>query len=258
MKEVKIKDSINSSEKYKTYNQLNYQGKNGKISLKIYYFLYLFLLTSFILSKIFEKPKHTSNKESFSIVPYFNYIKNCSKLNLYQRTRIKNPIPFISVCIPIYNTEKYIEKVIFSIINQSFQDFEIIIVNDCSDDKTEDILKRLKDQDDRIKIINHTKKLGVYASRIDELLSSKAKYIIFMDPDDMFMNEDLFKELYEYNLKNNLDIIEFSVYHKNEGSEVIYSLKDHRKTHYHKFSKDIIHQPELSDILFLNPETKKI
>ena len=257
MKEVKIKDDIKSSQKFETYNQINYQDKNEKISLKIYYFIYLFLLTTFILSKLFDNPKQPSNNTSFSFVPYLNYISNCSKLRLYKRTKIKNPIPFVSVCLPVFNMAEFIEKAIFSIINQSFQDFEIIIVNDCSDDKTEDILKRLKDQDDRIKIINHTKKLGVYASRMDALLSSKAKYIIFMDPDDMFMNEDLFKELYDYNLKNNLDIIEFSVFHINEGSKQMYSIKDHRKTHYHKFSKDIIHQPELSDILFLNPETKK-
>jgi len=71
--------------------------------------------------------------------------------------------------------ENYIEKVVFSIINQSFQDFEIIIVNDNSNDNTESIIKKLILKDNRIKSINHSKNLGVYASRVDAILKSKGK-----------------------------------------------------------------------------------
>ena len=71
--------------------------------------------------------------------------------------------------------ENYIEKVVFSIINQSFQDFEIIIVNDNSNDNTESIIKKLILKDNRIKGINHPKNLGVYASRVDAILKSKGK-----------------------------------------------------------------------------------
>ena len=71
--------------------------------------------------------------------------------------------------------ENYIEKVVFSIINQSFQDFEIIIVNDNSNDNTESIIKKLILKDNRIKGINHSKNLGVYASRVDAILKSRGK-----------------------------------------------------------------------------------
>ena len=74
--------------------------------------------------------------------------------------------------------EKYIEKNLLSIINQSFQDFEIIIINDYSKDNTEKIIKKILFEDNRIKIVNHSKNYGVYYSRIEAILNSKGKYII--------------------------------------------------------------------------------
>ena len=76
-----------------------------------------------------------------------------------------------------------------------------------------------------------------------------------MDPDDMYMNENLLKQLYNSNLKKNFDIIEFSVFQQNENSNKIYIPDNDFENHYHKFSKDIIYQPELSEILFYLPGT---
>ena len=67
--------------------------------------------------------------------------------------------------------EKYIEQTLLSIINQSFQDFEIVIVNDNSNDNTEIILKNMKLEDNRIKIINHLINKGVYFSRVEAILN---------------------------------------------------------------------------------------
>ena len=78
-----------------------------------------------------------------------------------------------------------------------------------------------------------------------------------MDPDDMFLNENLFEELYNYNLNKNLDIIEFTVYHQIEGRRNIFYPNNHFETHYHNFSKNIIYQPELSEILFFLPDKKQ-
>ena len=150
--------------------------------------------------------------------------------------------------------EKYIEQTLLSIINQSFQDFEIVIVNDNSKDKTEEILNKLYLEDDRIKIISHANNKGVYYSRVEAILNSNGKYIILMDPDDMFLNEYLFKELYNYNLNKNLDIIEFTVYHQIEGRRNIIYPNNHFETHYHNFTKSIIHQPQLSILLFQIPD----
>ena len=78
-----------------------------------------------------------------------------------------------------------------------------------------------------------------------------------MDPDDLLMNQDLFQELYNYNLENTFDIIEFLVYHKKEGRKNIFFPKDHKLNHYHNYQNHIINQPELSDIIFYNPNSKE-
>jgi glycosyltransferase involved in cell wall biosynthesis len=111
-------------------------------------------------------------------------------------------------------------------------------------------------EDNRIKIINHSINKGVYFSRVEAILNAKAKYIILMDPDDMLLNENLFKKLYDYNLKYNIDIIEFRVYHQIEGKRSLISPNNHFESHYHNFSKNIIYQPELSEILYQIPNHK--
>ena len=188
-----------------------------------------------------------------SLAPYRNYINDCINLKQYNRIKIKNNNPYFSICLPTYNMEKYIERVVLSIINQNFQDFEIIIVNDKSNDQTENIIQRIKIKDSRIKVINHLNNQGVYNSRVDAIFASKGKYIILMDPDDMFLNPNLFYEIYNYNLKFNLDIIEFTVFSYNERKSFL--TKKLSKYHYHNL-KGIINQPELSTIFFFDPNYK--
>lgn len=160
--------------------------------------------------------------------------------------------------MPVYNMEKFIESALLSILKQSFQNFEIILVNDNSVDKTLEIISKYQINDDRIKIINHPKNLGVYCSRKDAIFNSKGEYIMLMDPDDMLLNQDLFKELYNYNLKYNVDVIEFLVYYQDENKPNIYMRSQHIFNHWHNFGKTIIYQPELSNIFFLIPKSYNI
>ena len=67
----------------------------------------------------------------------------------------------ISICIAALNMQSYIKQNQLSILNQSFQDFEIIIINDFSKDETLNIIKDLQSTDSRIKLVNHYKNLGV-------------------------------------------------------------------------------------------------
>ena len=71
-----------------------------------------------------------------------------------------------------------------------------------------------------------------------------------MDPDDMYLNENLFRELYDYNLKYNLDITEFLVLQQKEGNNEIFFPKSQFGNHSHNFNKNIIYQPELSNLLY--------
>ena len=188
------------------------------------------------------------------ILKYKKYIKVCRQKRFINL--IKPEIIFLSICIPAYNMEKYIESSLLSIINQSFEFFEIIIVNDNSYDNTESIINQMQLKDKRIKYINHPKNLGVYASRADAILNANGKYILLMDPDDILMNQDLFKELFIYNQKFNLDIIEFLVYHQEEGKNNMIFPKAHSLNHFHNFDKNIIYQPELSEIIYYKPNSK--
>ena len=144
-----------------------------------------------------------------------------------------------------------------SVINQSFQDFEIIVVNDNSIDKTNKLLLKLQKKDSRIKIINHSKNLGTYHSRVEGVLNSKSEYILFLDPDDMIINPFLFEKVYDNYLNYNLDIIEYTVFYQNEEKKELYYPLEQELNHYHNYSKKIIYQPELSNIIYFKPNTKE-
>ena len=152
--------------------------------------------------------------------------------------------------------KSYIKKVVMSILNQTFQNFEIIIVNDYSKDNTLTEIKQLQLKDVRIKLINHPKNLGVYNSRVDAIISSKGKYLILIDADDMLINPNLLQDLYNYNLKYNLDIIEFTVICHFETKNSFKIIDKYY--HFHNFSKIIISQPELDDIYYYWNSTNSI
>lgn len=114
--------------------------------------------------------------------------------------------PFISIIIPVYNGEKYINRLIDSITNQDYENYEIIIVNDGSTDKTKDILDNINN--DKIKVY-HQKNGGASSARNYGIKKSSGKYILFADSDD-FYNENLFKKIVPY-----LEIGEYDLYYFN-------------------------------------------
>lgn len=94
-------------------------------------------------------------------------------------------MPFFSIVIPLYNKKNFIKNTILSVLNQSFQDFEIIIVEDCS---TDDSKKRVDEiNSDKLKIIQHTVNKGLSASRNTGIKSASSDYIAFLDADDLWM-----------------------------------------------------------------------
>lgn len=90
----------------------------------------------------------------------------------------------VSVIIPIYNVEQYLEKCLDSVINQTYKDLEIICVNDCSPDNSAQILLEYAQRDTRIKIVNREKNGGVSAARNTGLDEAKGEYVYFIDSDD--------------------------------------------------------------------------
>ena len=209
--------------------------------------LILIYLLLFIFSKDYNELMHTYK--------YKHFLRDCLNLKRYYRKAIKKESPYVSICIPAYNMKGYIEKAIISILNQSFQNFEIIIVNDHSNDKTLEVIKKFQFKDSRIKLINHLKNSGVYTSRVDSILASKGKYLILMDSDDILINPNILEHLFYYNLKYNLDLIEFTVISFIEKLTFLTYIKDY--SHFHNFSKVIISQPQLDDTQFNSKSINK-
>lgn len=92
-------------------------------------------------------------------------------------------MPEISVIIPVFRVEKYIEKCIQSLLNQTFSDFEMILIDDGSDDYSGEICDQAAQKDSRI-VVMHQKNSGVSAARNKGLLIAKGNYVVFVDSDD--------------------------------------------------------------------------
>lgn len=99
-------------------------------------------------------------------------------------------MPFLSVIIPVYNVEKYIEACLESVISQSYSDFEIICVNDGSTDNSLHLLEKYRTRDSRIKIINQNNK-GVSEARNRGLREAAGDYVCFVDSDDLLTADAL-------------------------------------------------------------------
>ncbi len=113
--------------------------------------------------------------------------------------------PAISVVIPLYNQEKYVEKCIRSVLSQSFQNFEVIIVNDGSTDKSLSICQKYANRDSRIYILNKQNE-GIAQARKDGFLRSRGKFICFHDSDDYLMANAL-ETLYSVARDKTIDMI---------------------------------------------------
>lgn len=99
----------------------------------------------------------------------------------------------VSVIMPSYNTANFIEESINSVLNQTHQNFELIIVDDCSTDNTDEIIAGIKDE--RIKYIKNEKNSGAAVSRNRALREAKGKWIAFLDSDDVWLPEKLEKQI---------------------------------------------------------------
>lgn len=109
----------------------------------------------------------------------------------------------ISIIMPVYNTEEYLKKSIESILNQTYKEFELIIINDCSKGNADEIIKSYKDK--RIKYIKNKTNKGIGYNRNLGIKESKGDYICFIDSDD-YIREDFLELMYDKCNKDNLDL----------------------------------------------------
>jgi len=215
------------------------------------------LIILFIIYNIFIKLVMPYNKK-FINKNINLFLNNINKnIIICQKGILTNGIlksysnPLITVIIIIYNSQKTIKSAIRSVQNQTFKDIEILLIDDFSKDNSLSIIKELKKEDSRIKIIKNKVNRGPLFSRSLGVLNSRGKYIILLDSDDLFVNENLFYICYHEAKGNNIDIIEFSGFEsytkllKENGKLPAIPLYLKKKK-----NNNIIKQPELSYYMF--------
>ena len=103
----------------------------------------------------------------------------------------------VSIIVPVYNAQPYIEQTIEMVRKQTFQDWELILVEDCSKDDTRKVIRQklAKLQDERISVIYKEQNEGAAKARNTGLYQAKGRYIAFLDADDIWLEQKLQKEI---------------------------------------------------------------
>jgi glycosyltransferase involved in cell wall biosynthesis len=142
----------------------------------------------------------------------------------------------VSIITPLYNAEKYIEKTIESVINQTYKNWEMIIVDDYSKDNSYKLVLELSKQDKRIKLIKNDKNNGVTKTRNKGIKLAKGKYIAFLDADDLWKKEKLEKQIFF--MERSKISISYTGYEKiNEDGTIRGEIKVPKKVIYHESLK---------------------
>ena len=117
----------------------------------------------------------------------------------------------VSVIIPTYNCEQEVSKCIYSVMNQTYKNVEIIVIDDCSSDNTVINVNTIKEQNAKrdIKVFLNEHNMGVSHSRNVGLKNATGKYIMFLDGDD-YIEEDTIERTINFAVSNNLDIVKFN------------------------------------------------
>ena len=116
--------------------------------------------------------------------------------------------PKISVIIPVYNAESTLRRCVDSVLAQTFTDFECLLINDGSKDKSGEICDEYAARDSRIRVF-HKENGGPSAARNFGLNQAKGQYVIFQDADDYLLDNGSYLKLITYAIQNNLDILRF-------------------------------------------------
>lgn len=146
----------------------------------------------------------------------------------------------ISVIVPVYNGEKYLEESLTSICNSSYLDLEIVVIDDGSEDNSPVICKKLAEKDDRIKYYSK-KNGGIVSARNEGILKAKGDYLCFCDQDDL-VDEQMYEKLLDSIEKNHADICICSTCRLTDG--II-------KTEYEKLDNNIYVEDSIINKLLL-------
>lgn len=148
----------------------------------------------------------------------------------------------VSIIVPVYNAEKYLAEAIESVLNQTYNEFELLLINDRSTDSSKEICQRYSDMDERIVCLeNNSNEHGPGPTRNIGLDYATGEYFYFMDADD-WMDESLLQCAVEWMEETNADIVQFGV---------IYERDDEKcSDHYFWPGKDLLTRDDIKKDFF--------
>ncbi len=145
----------------------------------------------------------------------------------------------ISVIVPVYNAEPYLDKCIKSIVNQTLKDIQVLLINDCSTDNSQSICEKYESMYESVELINLEKNCGPQIARNKGLELAKGEYIVFIDADDS-IDYQMCEVLYNRAMINHPDILMYNVIDNIEGKgkkffkDGLYERKDIERTFFPK------------------------
>lgn len=116
-------------------------------------------------------------------------------------------VPKVSIVVPIFKTERYLEKCLNSIVNQTLKEIEIICVDDVSPDKSAAIVEAFQARDSRVKLVRHTENLGLGGARNTGIAAATGEFVMGVDSDD-YIGPTMAQELYQEATRSGLDVVE--------------------------------------------------
>lgn len=132
----------------------------------------------------------------------------------------------ISIIMPVYNTEEYFDRCIRSVLGQSYQNIEVIVVDDCSSGNIKERVQEYLTQDKRVRIVSHGKNEGLFQARLTGAREASGEYIAFIDSDD-YVSLDYYHTLLDRAVAEGADIvIGHTVHQAQDGYKYIYNLHE--------------------------------
>lgn len=145
--------------------------------------------------------------------------------------------PLISIIMPAYNAEKTISQAITSVIKQSYSDWELIVVNDCSTDRTDEIIQSFASADTRIHLLENINNQGASLTRHKGVVASRGDWIAFLDSDDAWREDKLEKQIALQKKTKASLLFTGSAFMDNDGNPIDYYLKAPERLTYHDLLK---------------------
>ena len=229
-----------------------------KLLIKISLILFLIILYAFSFKNNNDDIQKDQSKILEELISFENSLNlNEEVFNEFRRINSENKLieenpnfkrsknPDVSVLMIIHNQAYYLHKGLRSIQNQSLKNIEIIIIDDCSEDNSIDLIKNYQKEDERIILISHDTNEGKIKSRSDGVRIAKGKYIALIDGDDALIHKDIIKNSLYIAQKGNLDCVQFLInyYRYGKFEEIITEFNFTNNSY-------IITQPELKNKYF--------